>query len=181
MSLRPKDPLLTAGRILTLLFQGLVGLGMAVLTIGIPVILLGQGKIAAELAADHPGVDFTFPAAAIVLVMALAIAALALVFVFFKRLRQIINTVGEGDPFVPENADRLSIMAWLMLGVHLLTIPIGLLAMHVATEMEDLHEENFSFDAGLDGSGVLMIITLFILARVFRQGTQMREELEGTV
>ena len=36
-------------------------------------------------------------------------------------------------------------------------------------------------DVGLDGGGILLILVLFILARVFRQGSAMREELEGTV
>ena len=30
-------------------------------------------------------------------------------------------------------------------------------------------------------SGIMLILTLFILARVFRQGAMMRAELEGTV
>jgi hypothetical protein len=36
-------------------------------------------------------------------------------------------------------------------------------------------------DAGISGNGLLLVLVLFILARVFRQGTAMREELEGTV
>ena len=34
---------------------------------------------------------------------------------------------------------------------------------------------------GGDGSGVILVLVLFVLARVFRKGTEMREELEGTV
>jgi Fe-S cluster assembly ATPase SufC len=34
---------------------------------------------------------------------------------------------------------------------------------------------------GLDMTGILLVIILFILARVFRHGAAMREDLEGTV
>lgn len=181
MPLRPKDPLLTIGRILVLIMQALIAIAIAVLVIVIPVVLFNEGRIIAELVAENPGVDFTFPTGALVLVMLLAVAALGMVFVFFQRLRQIIATVGDGDPFVPENAQRLSLMAWLMLGANIVSIPIAALALHVADELQDVHEETFAFDTGFDFGGILLIITLFILSRVFRQGAAMREDLEGTV
>jgi hypothetical protein len=37
------------------------------------------------------------------------------------------------------------------------------------------------FDFGVSLGGLLLALTLFILARVFRQGAAMREDLEGTV
>ncbi len=36
-------------------------------------------------------------------------------------------------------------------------------------------------DVGVSFSGVLLALILFVLARVFGQGAQMRDELEGTV
>ena len=36
-------------------------------------------------------------------------------------------------------------------------------------------------DGGLDGGSILLTLILFILARVFRHGAAMREDLEGTV
>jgi hypothetical protein len=36
-------------------------------------------------------------------------------------------------------------------------------------------------DFGLSFGGVLLALVLFILARVFRKGAEMRAELEGTV
>ena len=181
MSLKPRDPLLTAGRILVLIMQVLVAVIAAFMLLLILVILLGESAITAELAANNPGTEFAFPTAAIVFVLALAAAALALLFLFFRKLRQIIATVGEGDPFVPENAQRLSQMAWLTLGANLISVPIGLLGLHVADEMGGITSEDFDFDVGLDGGGILLIIVLFILARVFRKGTEMRDDLEGTV
>jgi hypothetical protein len=34
---------------------------------------------------------------------------------------------------------------------------------------------------GVDGNGLLLMLILFILARVFRKGAQMRADLEGMV
>jgi hypothetical protein len=39
----------------------------------------------------------------------------------------------------------------------------------------------FSTGGGISFGGFLLALVLFILARVFRKGTEMREELEGTV
>ena len=113
--------------------------------------------------------------------MLIGLAIVAMLFVFFGSLRKIINTVGEGDPFAPANANRLSLMGWLMLGVQLLLIPalgLGLLLAKYADEME---HSSITIDAGLDMEGILLVIILFILSRVFRHGAAMREDLEGTV
>jgi hypothetical protein len=114
-------------------------------------------------------------------VMLIGLAIVLMLFVFFGTLRKIIATVGEGDPFAPENADRLSLMGWLMLGVQLALIPataLGIALARFASQFEDAH---FTVDGGLDIEGILLVIILFILARVFRHGAAMREDLEGTV
>ena len=101
---------------------------------------------------------------------------------FFGKLRAIIATVGEGDPFAPANAQRLSRMAWLMLGVQVLTWPAALFAAELADWASQY--EDFTLDLSGDGfdlTGILLVIILFILARVFRHGAAMREDLEGTV
>lgn len=51
--------------------------------------------------------------------------------------------------------------------------------MEYADEAHELHAEVGG--GGIDASGILLVILLFILARVFRKGTEMREDLEGTV
>ena len=103
---------------------------------------------------------------------------LALALQFFRLLLRIVNSVGAGDPFAPENGDRLSAMAWLMLAVNLLALPVAGLAAYIAnTAGEDAANVEASFDFG----GLILILTLFILARVFRHGAAMREDLEGTV
>src|SRR5205823_10661147 len=62
------------------------------------------------------------------LVMGLrAIAVLGLVvtplnYVVLKRLLAIVKTVRSGDPFVAENANRLQVIAWMLLALNVVSI-----------------------------------------------------------
>lgn len=172
------DPLLAAGKIIVLIGQGFMALAGAALIIGIPLVMFMQDTITREAAAEFGDPNFAFPTLAVIAVMVLALAIMVMGFYFLSRLGRIIDTVGDGDPFVPENAERLTMMAWLMLGVQVLAVPAAGLALYIAKTME---EQDATVDASLDFSGIILIIVLFILARVFRQGTKMREELEGTI
>lgn len=110
-----------------------------------------------------------------------AIAALGLVaipvnFVVFKRLLAIVETVRAGDPFVSANAVRLQAIAWALLALQLLSMVIGGIGKAISTPAHPLH-----LDAGFSANGWLAVVLTFVLARVFAEGTLMREELEGTV
>jgi Protein of unknown function (DUF2975) len=116
------------------------------------------------------------------LVMGLrAIAVLGLVAIplnhaVLKRLLAIVETVRAGDPFVAANASRLQAIAWVLLALNLLSIVIGAIAKTVSTPAYPLH-----IDAGFSINGWLAVLLTFLLARVFAEGTRMREDLEGTV
>ena len=181
MSDKPNDLLLLAGKVITVFMQGAMAIGAVALTIGSGAVLVMQDTITAEFIADTGNPDAVFPVYALLGVMLIGLAIVAGLFAFFGRLRQIINTVGEGDPFAPANADRLNQMAWLMLGVQLLTLPAIPLALRLVEVADEYGEGvDVSLDGGLDLSGILMVIVLFILARVFRRGAAMRDDLEGT-
>jgi hypothetical protein len=115
---------------------------------------------------------------AFIAVLVTAIVLLVMGFYFLRHMKRIIDRVKEGDPFIPENADRLTAMAWLMLAMHLIAIPFEGAAIWLADEFG---EEPTAGPFSGGGNGLLLILTLFILARVFKRGTEMREELEGTV
>ena len=178
MALKPKDPLLAAARVLILIGQGLMGLAAAALVVGIPILAVAQDPITAEMREETGRADIVFPLLPILGIMAVALAIVVLAFFFLRHMRRIVDTVGEGDPFVPENAERLTAMAWLMLGIQLLVIPAAALAIYIQRAFEEV---NATIDTDVDFSGVLLVIVLFILARVFRHGTALREDLEGTV
>ncbi len=92
------------------------------------------------------------------------------------RLRAIVATVRAGDPFLAVNAARLQDIAWAMLGLELLHLGVGLIqaTLLAANPSIDLNWR-FSFTPWLS------ILLLFVLSRVFADGTRMRDDLEGTV
>ena len=104
------------------------------------------------------------------------LATIPLHYVVLKRLLAIVGTVRAGDPFVPANASRLQEIAWALLGLQLLSLVIGAIAKSVSTPAHPLH-----LDAGFSISGWLAVLLTFLLARVFAEGTLMRDDLEGTV
>lgn len=181
MNDRPNDLLLLAGKVLILLSQLFLAIGAAALIIVSPFVLFFQDRINAEIATKAAEVAGPLPVPALLGLFAIALTMIALLFVFLGKLRAIISSVGEGDPFVPENADRLSLMAWLMLSVQLLMIPAAGLGLFLAKWADQMEYSEITIDAGLDPSGILMVIVLFILARVFKHGASMRDDLEGTV
>jgi hypothetical protein len=93
-----------------------------------------------------------------------------------KRLLAMVATVRCGDPFVAANAYRLNAIAWLLLALQLLGLAMTGIANAISTKANPV-----DIDAGGSLSGWLAILLTFVLARVFAEGTLMREELEGTV
>jgi len=92
------------------------------------------------------------------------------------RLLRMVETVGRGDPFVRDNAYRLNAIAWFLLALQLLSIVIGVIGRVISTAEHPVH-----LDAGFSVNGWLCVVLAFVLARVFAEGTLMREDLEGTV
>lgn len=179
MTTRPNDPLLLAGRIIIVVMQAILGFAAVVLTIGLPLVFFLRDKITAEARIEYANPDFVFPLGAVLGIIVFGILFLAGAFWFLRLLRKIIDTVGEGDPFVPANAERLTLMGWLALTAQLLAIPAAGAALYIAKIFEE--QDGITVDAGLDLSGIVLVVVLFILARVFRQGSAMRADLEGTV
>jgi Protein of unknown function (DUF2975) len=106
----------------------------------------------------------------------LGLAVIPLNYVVLKRLLAIVETVRAGDPFVAANADRLQAIAWALLTLQLLSIAIGAIGKAVSTPAHPVH-----LDAGFSINGWLAVLFAFLLARVFAEGTLMRDDLEGTV
>ena len=109
-------------------------------------------------------------------IAALGLVAVPLNYVILKRLLAIVETVRAGDPFVAANALRLQTIAWNLLALQLLSVVIGAIAKSVSTPAHQLH-----LQAGFSISGWLAVLLTFLLARVFAEGTLMRQDLEGTV
>ena len=109
-------------------------------------------------------------------VAVLGLAVIPLNYAVLKRLLAIVGTVRAGDPFVAANANRLQAIAWALLTLQLLSIAIGAIGKAVSTPAHPVH-----LDAGFSINGWLAVIFAFLLARVFAEGTLMRDDLAGTV
>jgi hypothetical protein len=175
MTLASRDPLLAFARMMLTLLLGLTIVAGAAALLTIPILLAGRADVGAELVAN--GIDPAgIPSIALLSALGAGIAALA--FFFLKQLRRIVDSVADGDPFVPANADRLKTMGWLALAIQVLMIPAtGLLVWFDALPQKP----NVHYVDNNSLGGLVLAVLLFVLARVFRVGAAMREELEGTV
>ena len=106
----------------------------------------------------------------------LGLVAIPLNHAVLKWLMAIVETVRKGDPFLTTNAWRLNAIARVLLALQLLSLVIGGIGTAISTPAHPLH-----LDAGFSPSGWLAVILIFVLARVFAEGTLMREDLQGTV
>jgi hypothetical protein len=109
-------------------------------------------------------------------VAALGLGAVGLNYAILHRLAAMVETVRTGDPFVASNAHRLRTIAWVLLTLQLLGLVIAAIGTAVSTP-----ENPLRLDAGFSITGWLAVLLTFLLARVFEEGTLMREDLEGTV
>jgi hypothetical protein len=109
-------------------------------------------------------------------IMAFGVVAVVLVQVVLRRLLAIVETVSAGDPFVLLNAERLKTIAWSVLGLEVLHFIIGMIARAISTEIHPL-----DIDWKFNFTRWLVVLLLFVLARVFEQGARMRDDLTGIV
>lgn len=163
-------------KLLVFLIMGFVAFGgviLALVSVGLP---LFWTEALAELAKEKPGIDTSSLLPSLLSIFALAILMLGLVWAMMRKLLAIIDSVEDGNPFIKANAIRLRVIGWIMVGVQIIGLPLATAAGNVA----DLFGEN---DVGFDPplNGVLAILLVFILAGIFERGTEMREELEGTI
>jgi hypothetical protein len=104
------------------------------------------------------------------------LAAIPVNYAVLKRLLAMVETVRAGDPFVAANAARLHAIAWALLLLQLLSLVVGTIARTMSTPAHPI-----KVDAGFSIDGWLAVLLTFLLARVFAEGTRMRDDLEGTV
>lgn len=97
------------------------------------------------------------------------------VHIAFTRLVALLRDAAAGQAFSEANARRLGTVGWALLGVNLLDLVFGQLSMWAS----QVSGEYFGWSLSL--TGWFAVILLFLLARVFREGAAMREDLEGTV
>jgi DUF2975 family protein len=166
---------LRAGVIVTTVLIGLYVLAVAVLSL-----VLATSRLPLDRIAYWTGVTMTADEIGRMALAAFvgAIAALALVHFILRALRRVVASARAGDPFIEANAAELVRVAWLLLGVNIvdaLIKPMVYLLAPVAVR-EKIHNV-----VHISVTGLFAVLLIFVLAQVFRRGSDMRAELAGTI
>lgn len=92
------------------------------------------------------------------------------------KLRQILSTLAAGDPFVPENAPRLTRIA-IAIGLIEVIRMCSVLVLAATVDLGEGYVANININLAVWGA----VIVLLILAQVFKEGTRLREEEKMTI
>ena len=109
-------------------------------------------------------------------VLATGAVSFALLAWMFASVAAVVRSAADGDPFVVENAGRLRRVAWLLLAVQALGVATVAVYEFLPAALREVY-----LDFGPSPAGLLAILVIFVLARIFREGARMRADLEGTV
>ncbi len=107
----------------------------------------------------------------------IALATLFVIFIGFilmaGQLKKILQTLVDGDPFVPENARRLLRLALIVAGMEICGYVIGFAARTFQIDS--------SVAISVNLAAWVAVITLWVLSQVFAEGTRLREEEKMTI
>ncbi|TCP66852.1 DUF2975 domain-containing protein [Sphingomonas sp. PP-CE-1G-424] len=105
----------------------------------------------------------------------LGLVACVAVYHLFNPLLAILATVRAGDPFVVANADRLQRIGWALFAIQLFDLALG----GIVLALDRIGVDHATWVPGF--TGWIGVVMLFVLARVFRVGAGMRDDLAMTV
>ncbi len=171
--LRPHSSALSASRVLLKILRVFNLIMGVMLVVAVPASFLYEPLFFEFFTKRPPRIDPTWLIPVLRIWIVLALLLVAAVHVSLSRLLAVVETVRAGDPFVPENAARLNTIAWCVLATQLLHLTFGMMA---AT----MNAAGSNIEWKLSLTGWLAVVLLFVLARVFEEGTRMREDL-GTM
>ena len=91
------------------------------------------------------------------------------------RLVALLKDARIGQAFSEMNARRLTTVGWALLAINIVDLAFG----QVSVWASATSGEYFGWSPSM--TGWFAVLLLFLLAKVFREGAAMREDLEGTV
>jgi DUF2975 family protein len=166
---------LRAGIIVTTLLIGMYVLGVAAM-----IFALATSRVPLDRIAHWTGVTMTASEIGRMALAAFvgAIAALALVQLILRALRRVVARASVGDPFIEANAVELVRVAWLLLGVEVIDALIKptVYLLAPAAVRAKVHDT-----VHISVTGLFAVLLIFVLAQIFRRGSDMRAELAGTI
>ena len=107
----------------------------------------------------------------LILTATLYVAALV---VILNRLRRVFETLTQGDPFRPENVARLRVIGLSLIGLEVIGGLVRMAGLWVVPERAH-------FSLSVNFSGWFAILSVFVLAEVFREGARLRSDAELTI
>jgi hypothetical protein len=166
---------LRGGIIVTMLLIGLYGLGVAAMIFG-----LMTSRLPLAWIAHWTGVTMTADEIGRMALTALAgaIVALALIQLILRALRRVVASASIGDPFIEANAAELVRVAWLLLGVEVIGTLIKPMVYLLAPDAVRAKVHGI---VHVSVTGMFAVLLIFVLAQIFRRGSEMRAELAGTI
>ena len=166
---------LRAGIIVTMVLIGMYVLGVAAMIIGLATSRLPLDKIARATGVTMTADEIGRMALA---AFAGAMVALALVQLILRALQRVVASASFGDPFIEANAAELVRVAWLLLGVDVID---ALLKPMVYLLAPDAVRAKVHDTVHISVTGLFAVLLIFVLAQIFRRGSEMRAELAGTI
>lgn len=122
--------------------------------------------------------EFDEPWPVMALAFSLAAVWIVTAFIVLNRLRRIFATLTNGDPFVPENADHLRMVA--------AAIAVFEGARYIAALVGvglDASSDEVNLSGGIEFNLAVWfgVLSLIVLAEVFREGARLRQEQKLTI
>jgi hypothetical protein len=166
---------LRAGIIVTTVLISMYVLGVAAM-----IFALATSRVPLDRIAQWTGVTMTANEIGRMALAAFvgAMAALALVRLILRALRRVVASASVGDPFVDANAVELVRVAWLLLGVE---VTDALIKPTVYLLAPDAVRAKIHGIVHISITGLFAVLLIFVLAQIFRRGSDMRAELAGTI
>lgn len=95
-------------------------------------------------------------------------------------LRGVFDTLVKRDPFVPENAKRFTAIAIVLAVMEASKTLVSALVSFIFSSLDIAAGDQFQFP-NISWPVWIAVVTLFVLAQVFREGAAMREEQKMTI
>jgi hypothetical protein len=167
-----QDPLLKSTSVAIKVVLVLVGAFIAIAALVLCVLMLVPERAQIIGAGQHVdrGVVIGWTKAT----LAKGVIVAALLFLILRRVRRIVDSAMSGDPFLPENALLLRQIGWLMLAINSVQIVYALASRLMLRGQSGIFLDIACF-------GLFATLLIFVLARVFKRGSEMRADLAGTV
>lgn len=172
--------LLKAATVFCVFISVVLGLAFLGVVLALGALLVAPSLLAVfSIPLSVEGVPLDTILAAALFLVAGGLIGTVFVLLAIRATSAIVDSAIAGDPFASDNAERLKRIGWLLLGVMVVQFLSTTMVVWIAPDNNIAgHIEGGD---GLSLTGLLAVLLIFVLARIFRHGAEMRAELEGTV